>query len=107
MSKNFELMQQAGNEHSLRPTPTQEPAPSVNFGNGHGNGNGKRYREALENHSVRYIPQQHTIGASSSGMVDFTLALMPPSRLGGQNLNREAYLLTKPGARRSQFVPLR
>jgi len=46
MSKNFELMQQAGNEHSLRPTPTQEPAPSVNFGNGHGNGHGKRYREA-------------------------------------------------------------
>ncbi|HWO37880.1 MAG TPA: hypothetical protein VNO32_54600, partial [Candidatus Acidoferrum sp.] len=46
MSKNFELMQQAGNEHSLRPNPTQEPAPSVNFGNGHGNGNGKRHREA-------------------------------------------------------------
>jgi predicted aspartyl protease len=57
------------------------------------------YREALENHSVRYIPQQHTIGASSGGMVDFTRAWMPPVRLGGQNLNREAYLLTKPGAR--------
>jgi len=55
------------------------------------------YREALENHSVRYISQQHTIGESSGGMVDFTLALMPPTRLGGQNLNREAYLLTKPG----------
>jgi predicted aspartyl protease len=56
------------------------------------------YREVLENHSVRYIPQRHTIGASSGGMVDFTLALMPPTRLGGQDLNREAYLLTKPGA---------
>ena len=57
------------------------------------------YREALENHSVRYVPQQHTIGASSAGMVDYTLALMPPARLGGQNLNREAHLLTRPGAR--------
>jgi predicted aspartyl protease len=56
------------------------------------------YRQALENHSVRYIPQERTIGASSGGMVDFTLALMPPTHLGGQNLNREAYLLTKPGA---------
>jgi predicted aspartyl protease len=56
------------------------------------------YREALENHSVPYIPEQHTVGASSGGMVEFTLALMPPTRLGGQNLNREAYLLTKPGA---------
>jgi hypothetical protein len=55
------------------------------------------YREALENHSVRYIPQRRTIGASSGGMIDFTLALMPPTRLGGQNLDREAHLLTKPG----------
>jgi predicted aspartyl protease len=57
------------------------------------------YREALENHSVPYILEQHSVGASSGGMVEFTLALMPPTRLGGQNLNREAYLLTKPGAR--------
>lgn len=57
------------------------------------------YREALENHSVPYIPQQHTIGESSAGMVDYTLALMPPTRLGGQNLDREAYLLTRPEAR--------
>jgi predicted aspartyl protease len=56
------------------------------------------YREALENHCVRYIPQRQTIGASSGGMIDFTQALVPPTRLGGQNLDREAYLLTKPGA---------
>ena len=56
------------------------------------------YRQALENHSVRDISQERTIGASSGGMVDFTLAFMPPTHLGGQNLNREAYLLTKPGA---------
>jgi Mrp family chromosome partitioning ATPase len=54
MSKNFELMQQAGKEQALRPSPTHDPAPKVNFGNGHGNGahnghgngNGKRHREA-------------------------------------------------------------
>jgi hypothetical protein len=57
------------------------------------------YREALENQSVQYVPRQHTIGASSAGMIDYTLALMPPTRLGGQSLNREAHLLTRPGAR--------
>ena len=45
MSKNFELMQQAGKEQALRPSPVQDPAPKLNFGNGHGNGNGKRHRE--------------------------------------------------------------
>ncbi len=42
MSKNFELMQQAGKEPDLRPAPTREPAPTVNFGNG----NGKSHRES-------------------------------------------------------------
>jgi Mrp family chromosome partitioning ATPase len=46
MSKNFELMQQAGKAQALRPSPAQQPAPKLNFGNGHGNGNGKRYGEA-------------------------------------------------------------
>jgi succinoglycan biosynthesis transport protein ExoP len=46
MSKNFELMQQAGKEQAPRPSPVQNPAPKLNFGNGHGNGNGKRHREA-------------------------------------------------------------
>jgi Mrp family chromosome partitioning ATPase len=52
MSKNFELMQQAGKEQALRPSPTQEPVSKVDFGNGHGNGhsngngNGKRHRDA-------------------------------------------------------------
>jgi hypothetical protein len=57
------------------------------------------YREALENYSVRYVPQKHTIGESSAGTVDFTLVLMPPTRLAGQNLNREAYLLARPEVR--------
>jgi predicted aspartyl protease len=56
------------------------------------------YREELENHAVRFTRQQDTLGASSGGMIDFTRAWMPPARLGGQNLNREAYLLTRPGA---------
>jgi len=46
MSKNFELMQQAGKGQAPRPSPVQNPAPKLNFGNGHGNGNGKRHREA-------------------------------------------------------------
>jgi len=37
MSKNFELMQQAGKEQELRPARKLEPAP-VAFGNGGGNG---------------------------------------------------------------------
>jgi hypothetical protein len=57
------------------------------------------YREALENHSVPYISQQHAVGESSAGMIDYTLALMPPTSLGGQDLNRQAYLLTRPGVR--------
>ena len=43
MSKNFELMQQAGKEPDLRPSPTREPAPTVNFGK---DGNGKSHRES-------------------------------------------------------------
>ena len=46
MSKNFELMQQAGKEQALRPSPAQEPEPKRHSGNGHGNGNGKRHRES-------------------------------------------------------------
>jgi Mrp family chromosome partitioning ATPase len=46
MSKNFELMQQAGKEPALRPSPAQEPAPKLNFDHGLGDGNGKRHREA-------------------------------------------------------------
>jgi hypothetical protein len=59
------------------------------------------YREALEEHAVRYLPQSQLSnlqGSSAGGFVDFAPALVPPMRLGGQNLNREAYLLTKPGA---------
>ncbi len=46
MSKNFELMQQAGKEQALRPSPTPGPVSKVTFGNGHGNGNGKRHPDA-------------------------------------------------------------
>jgi protein-tyrosine kinase len=42
MSKNFELMQQAGKEQEFRPSRKLEPTPSVHFGNGGGNG----HREA-------------------------------------------------------------
>ena len=46
MSKNFELMQQAGKEQALRPSSMPEPVSKVTFGNGHGNGNRKTPPEA-------------------------------------------------------------
>jgi capsular exopolysaccharide synthesis family protein len=46
MSKNFELMQQAGKAQALRPSSTPEPVSKVTFGNGHGNGNGKQHHDA-------------------------------------------------------------
>jgi capsular exopolysaccharide synthesis family protein len=38
MSKNYELMQQAGKEHEFRPVRKLEPETPAKFGNGHGNG---------------------------------------------------------------------
>ena len=46
MSKNFELMQQAGKEQALRPSSMPEPVSKVTFGNGHGNGNGRNHHDA-------------------------------------------------------------
>jgi capsular exopolysaccharide synthesis family protein len=48
MSKNFELMQQTGQNQEFLPTRKHEPAAphKAGNGNGHGNGNGNGHREA-------------------------------------------------------------
>ena len=58
MSKNFELMQQAGKEQPIRPVRQQEPISPILTGNGHGNGHRNGTRAGL---NLDELAQEETL----------------------------------------------